>query len=241
MPAAGVANGMNGKKTPMAGRGAAGDRSGSESTLGARIAAMIDRIGTRKSAAAVAGVSADQLARYAAGRNRPGFVPVARLAAAAGVRMEWLWSGENPMESEAAAATRRPGGVPVLGLAECGLRGWYQEDNLAVHATRPGDVQDPDAFAVMATGTSMKPAGIFPGFLCICSPATPCDVGDAVFLERRDGAASIKLFLGQDVDWLLLRGYLPPDAGGAQPPYDEKVRLTEMRRIATVVYVKRKL
>ena len=229
---------MNARRAKIQGGGVDG-RPGADPALGKRIAAVADLLGTRRHAAAVAGVSADQLGRYIAGRNQPALAPIARVAAAAGVRLDWLWSGEGPMRQDAAAW--RPGRVPVIGLAECGLRGWYQEDSLAVSATRPADVQDPDAFAVMATGSSMKPAGILPGFLCICSPATPCDVGDAVFLERRDGAASIKLYLGQDADWLMLRGYLPPDADGAQPPYDEKIRLTEIRRIATVLYVKRKL
>ncbi|MEX1206417.1 MAG: hypothetical protein WEB85_14330 [Dongiaceae bacterium] len=222
-------------------QGGGDGRLGTDPALGKRIAAVADLLGTRRHAAAVAGVSADQLGRYIAGRNQPGFAPIARVAAAAGVRLDWLWSGEGAMRQDAADPARRPGGVPVIGLAECGLRGWYQGDSLAVRAARPGDMQDPDAFAVMATGSLMKPAGIFPGFLCICSPATSCDAGDAVFLERRDGAASIKLYLGRDADWLLLRGYLPPDADGAQPPYDEKIRLTEVRRIATVLYVKRKL
>lgn len=142
----------------------------------------------------------------------------------------------------------RPGGdqpptptLPVLGLAECGLKGWYQEGALAVRAARPGDLHDRDAFAVIAIGESMRPAGIWPGHLCLCSPLDRYDVGDAVYVLKHDGTASIKLFGGHDRGWIILSGYLPPGEDGAQTPYVERLRSNQVHRIATVIYVKRKL
>lgn len=104
-----------------------------------------------------------------------------------------------------------------------------------------GDLHDPDAFAIMAVGDSLRPAGIWPGFLCLCSPRDHYDKGDVVFVERSDGTASLKLFDREDADWIDLAGYLPPDEHGHQMPYTERLARDYVRRIATVVYVKRKL
>ena len=145
-------------------------------------------------------------------------------------------------EARAAIAAARQGdGLAVVGLAECGLKGWYQEGVLDVLTARPGDLHDPEAFAVMAVGGSMRPAGIFPGFLCLCSPQERIDPGDAIYIQRRDGTASIKLYRGGDADWIELAGYRPPDEAGAQAAYTERLLRNQVVTIAPVVYVKRKL
>ena len=133
------------------------------------------------------------------------------------------------------------GSVPVIGLAECGLKGWYQGTSMVVSAARPGDLQDPDAFAVIAIGVSMRPAGICQGFLCFCSPRMAIDKGDRVYIERRDGTATIKKYLCRDETWLYLQGWLDPDESGRQELYSDQIRLDQVARLATIVYVKVKL
>lgn len=74
--------------------------------IGSRIKFASDRIGARKSAAAAAGVSDDMLYRYIRERGAPSFAAMAGLAAAAGVRLEWLATGEGDPEQDSGAATR---------------------------------------------------------------------------------------------------------------------------------------
>jgi phage repressor protein C with HTH and peptisase S24 domain len=213
-------------------------------------------IGSQKFAARIAGRSVSSLKRYTAGAELPVNVAV-KLAREARVLLEWLCTGMGPMRREpdpSVAIARKTESLPdrdipqdalpsmaVVGLAECGIKGWYQEGAMAVRAARPGDLQDPDAFAVIATGYSMQPAGILNGFLCFCSPRDRYSAGDAVFIETVDRRASIKMVRSEESDWLHLQGWLDPDERGHQEPYEEKLRRDQVRRVATVIYVKRKL
>ena len=227
-----------------------------ESGLGRRIAAIIEMYKTRKLAGEISGVTVEQLGRYEREETKAPFKVLARLAVEKNVSLNWLATGDGNMFAEnpivarvldqpwpsSAAHSSSPGeSLAVLGLAECGLEGWFNEGALAVRAARPGDLADPEAFAVMATGDSMVPAGIMPGFLCICSPRTPYDPGDAVVIERNDGKATIKVLQKFDADWLYLMGYLAPDEAGDQKPFTDQLSRSTIRRIATIVYVKRKL
>ena len=139
---------------------------------------------------------------------------------------------------DAAQASRS---IPVIGLAECGLKGWYQNDAMAVRAACPSDLADHDAFAVIAIGSSLVPEGIRPGYLCICSPAARAGAGDAVYVEQADGTASLKIFVADGGGWVELRGYLPPEESGVQMLYTERLRRDRIARLAPVVYVKRRL
>ncbi|MBN1378360.1 MAG: helix-turn-helix transcriptional regulator [Gammaproteobacteria bacterium] len=61
--------------------------------LGKRISSVADLYPSRKSAAAVAGVSTDQLSRYMRGENQPGLLTMAALAKTHGFSLDWLASG----------------------------------------------------------------------------------------------------------------------------------------------------
>ena len=209
---------------------------------------------SERSFARRAQVSHSSLGQYLKGASEPTRPGLIRMAAAAEVNLDWLATGRGEMrepgrDSFAAIARHvaslggREGGgsVPVVGLAECGLKGWYQGASMAVSAARPGDLQDPDAFAVIAIGVSMRPAGICQGFLCFCSPRMAVDKGDRVYVERRDGTAAIKEYLRRDETWLYLQGWLDPDESGRQELYSDQVRLDQIARLATIVYVKVKL
>lgn len=154
-----------------------------------------------------------------------------------GIDLGIMIAEDRARRPEPAAA---PQPLRLIGLAECGLKGWYQGDSMAVTVTRPGDLVDPAAFAVIAIGRSMEPEGIRAGYLCFCSPSTPATEGDAVYIGRRDGKGSIKRFRALGGGWLTLEGWV---AEGDAPlaPYTEKVALSEVNRLAPVIYVKRKL
>lgn len=61
-------------------------------------------------AASVADVSVDMLAKYIAGTSRPRFDAMVKLASAAGVSLDWLATGEGPKMRQA-AQTPDSGGV----------------------------------------------------------------------------------------------------------------------------------
>ncbi|MCO6440529.1 MAG: helix-turn-helix transcriptional regulator [Nitrococcus mobilis] len=63
--------------------------------VGTRILAAAEKVGTRKFAAQIAGVSVDQLARYLTGDTPPRLEPIARLAVAANVSMDWICFGKE--------------------------------------------------------------------------------------------------------------------------------------------------
>jgi len=65
--------------------------------LGRRLTQVLDLFKTRKRAAEIAERSVDMLAKYEKGAVEPPFSGLARLCLAAGVRMEWLATGEKPM------------------------------------------------------------------------------------------------------------------------------------------------
>lgn len=235
----------------------------SRKAVGARIAAVRGSI-SQVDFATRTGVHKNTLGNYERGDREPDAAFCRSVRSEFGIDINWLLTGDGPMRHggtedsrpEPAADTPVERGlgnvvsmsgvsahsVPVLGLAECGLAGWYQDGPMAVRATRPGDLRDPDAFAVLAVGDSMIPAGISPGYLCFCSPADTPDFGDAVYVERDDGRAAIKVFGGIKDGWLSLQGWLPGnDKDVPQMPYVDKIRADKIRRLAPVIYVKRKL
>ena len=136
------------------------------------------------------------------------------------------------------AAPAAPGVVPVMGLAECGLRGWYQESPTGLFASAPPAVAaDPDALAVFAIGESMRPAGIKPGDLVFCQSSDLRTPGEAVLVELTNGTMSLKQLLGTTTDWLHLQGWLDAEEGGVQMPYKDEWRRDQIKRIWRVAMV----
>jgi transcriptional regulator with XRE-family HTH domain len=63
------------------------------SALGERISVIADHYPSRKSAAAAAGISTDQLSRYMRGENQPGLLSMGSLVKPYGFSLDWLASG----------------------------------------------------------------------------------------------------------------------------------------------------
>lgn len=208
-----------------------------------RLRHVADRLGNRKVAAKAANISLDQLTRYLRGENQPAFSAMAGLCRAAGIRLDWLAKGEGIEAVEDISLTNvshpRLTSVPMVGMSECGLAGWFQPVSWEIETSL--EITDPMAFAVLAHGLSMVPEGIKQGFICICSPGIPPSKGDVIHVKRSDGYTTLKTFNGLDQDWLHLRGYLDPDEKGDQTPYDDKIRRNKIDQIATVIFIKRKI
>jgi hypothetical protein len=130
--------------------------------------------------------------------------------------------------------------IPVTGLAQCGLQGWFNTGPVALSCPVSAEEATPNMFAVIALGTSMQPEGIKAGYVVVCDPDKPRAKGDAVFIERHDGAAGIKLYTGEDAEWLDLQGWLEPKKDGSQKSYAERLLKSAVQRIAVVVLVKRR-
>ncbi|MCR9218994.1 MAG: helix-turn-helix transcriptional regulator [Alphaproteobacteria bacterium] len=78
--------------------------------LAERLSRACAQIGTKRQAAQVMGVSEDMVHRYCRAETKPPFLPLATLARAAGVRLDWLAYGEGAMLQGEEA------GAPALAL-----------------------------------------------------------------------------------------------------------------------------
>lgn len=69
--------------------------------VGKRLDLVADRVGTRAEAGVAAGVSDDMIINYIKGRSKLPFRVASALCAVAGVRMDWLATGDGPMTFDA--------------------------------------------------------------------------------------------------------------------------------------------
>lgn len=131
--------------------------------------------------------------------------------------------------------------IPVIGLAQCGLSGWSTTMEMAITTTFPP--LHKDMIAVMAIGDSMQPAGISPGNIVYCDPRLEPKKGKPVLVRRKNLAAeneedaTLKLWEGQDTQWLYLRGWLPKEKGKTQKEFSLQQSLVEVVDIAPVTMV----
>lgn len=154
--------------------------------------------------------------------------------------------GEHSSPASLSAATV-PGSVfsglsgvmplPLTGLAECGIQGWYREAHMRAPVAPPQVGEG--WMAVMAVGDSMIPAGIREGHILYCDPDQPPVVGEPIYVLRADGAASIKMWQGiAENGFAVLQGWLPPDAQGNQSSYLDQLAPGQIAKLAPVIYVR---
>lgn len=203
-----------------------------------RLRIMLDRLGVRRKAAEIAGVSLDAVIRYLRGENQPSFSAISRLCMAAGISMHWLASGEGPMDIENMHRKAMPPGIPISGMSESKDAGWYNEQASSMHMTL--ELPDPNAFATMVHGQNLIPEGLQPGFLCICSPMSRPVSGDIIHLRRKDGLCALRIFMGEEKEWLVLKAYTDRDEKNSQRAFEDRVKSGTIAEIAPVVLVRRK-
>ena len=166
----------------------------------AQVWSAIDRLAAR------AGLSASGLARRAgldpttfnkskritaSGRARwPSTESISKALAATGASIEAF---VGLIQGDKAAAPTR--GVPLLGFAEAGAGGYFDDggfpagagwDEIAFPA-----VDDTHAYALEVSGQSMEPA-YRDGDIILVSPAAPIRRGDRVVVKTRDGEVMAK-------------------------------------------------
>src|ERR1041384_8169770 len=74
--------------------------------LGRRLSAVLELFPSRQKACEVAERAIDQLGKYMRGVPEPPFLPLARLCAVSGTRMEWLATGAGPLDGDPAATSQ---------------------------------------------------------------------------------------------------------------------------------------
>jgi len=196
-----------------------------------RIETLIHDTGGQSALARKSGLSLGAIQRYLKG-GEPTRGALIRLAEACGVSLQWLVFG-NDGEKKLRST------IPFFGFAECGLQGWHNQERQHINISL--DWPDPDLFAVRAVGHSMAPEGIHPGYICIVSPNTDPQKGDAVLIRRHDGTSTIKLYQRENEDWLYVRGWLDPEKpGAAQSPYADQISRKTIEQLAPVILVKRR-
>jgi len=185
-----------------------------------RIAALL--AGNGKILAERTGISRRAIAEYLAGNSEPNRPRLLAIAEAAGVSVEWLATGRDA--------------APVVGLAACGLEGWFEERRLGLSAEAPADAPL-GCFAVIATGESMIPAGINPGDLVFVDPNHQAQPGQKALVELNDRSAAIKVFGGRDGEWGVLQGWVRDEAG--EPlSYVDRRRWDQIHRLLPVVAIR---
>jgi SOS-response transcriptional repressor LexA len=172
-----------------------------------------------------------------------------------GRSLDWLFLGtadqaelqdENKVLKDELAKLQWQTSVPVLGLADCGIKGWQVKKASSLKTQPPPDMADPNGtFAVIAFGDSMIPLGINEGFLLYCDEATEPAQFDVVYIEHFDNRATVKQFVGYSKkgkdEYLVLQGYLPSKGGLPQEPFTLEVIRSQVAKIAVVRYIKRGL
>lgn len=191
------------------------------------------------------GISQGKMQQWEKGQ-RPKVEDMKRLVELLGFNARWLITGEGDPFGDETASPNQPGlralrPVPMVGLASCGVEGWNQVMPIAVSASPL--MQGENMVAVIAAGESMVPAGIASGQVCYCDPDQPVLEGDAVYLERVDGMATIKLYLGEGerAGTIQLKGWHPVDAEERRMPFIVELPREQVAKIAPVIYVRRRL
>lgn len=150
---------------------------------------------------------------------------------------DWLYFGDGPMlRSEIKPARPAPKPIPVVGLAACGVKGWNCVMPITMSAVLP--ISD-SMIAVIAAGESMVPAGIGPGHICYCDPDQQPLAGDAAYILRRDGLATIKIYLGESKtgpNYIGFKGWL---RNGDE--YTDDILESQIETLAPVVFVRRRI
>lgn len=197
------------------------------------------------------GVKQQMWSKWESGQNVPSTEYQWRIADLFGVSLDQLCGRDEtprgaapasaPAGRERAGVPPEPASVPVIGLAASDVADWYHPGTLAVRAPLPPDYVRPGRlFAVVAAGNSMVPDGIRAGYLLYCDPDARLEPGDAVFCKTADGKATIKRFIQQDAERVVLQGWLEPDKTGAQRPYTNRFAPSFVVAVAAVVMVRRK-
>jgi phage repressor protein C with HTH and peptisase S24 domain len=168
-----------------------------------RFKLVLNRVGMLQTSAELTGYSAEQIAKWRDGKSRPPFGPLAILCERAGVSLDWLAFGREPMEvggvqsqpkSEDVDAIQVPF-LDVQASAGPGIRP-PQIETLAYMTfsrslLRRFNVRPEDTHAISARGDSMLPT-IADGQILLVDRSVRRVREDAIYVVSDDGDIRIK-------------------------------------------------
>ncbi len=152
--------------------------------LGERIRWLLDQFPNRVEAAEIAGVTPEHLASYIAGRAKPPFELVARLAAARNVSLDWLASGEGPRQ----AGDDEPEGfvaIPIQRDADADPDG--EEDTVLFSAGFLRGLGTIDKLRIVVQRGAANAPVIRDGDLLLVDTANDRITRDGLYVSLRDG------------------------------------------------------
>ncbi len=200
-----------------------------------RIRTLVQKAGGQQALARASGLSLGGIQRYLRG-GEPTRTVLIRLSEAMSVPLLWLVTGEEPRLTEGGRDTED---LPLYGFGESAQQGWYESVEFGLKTTL--ECADPDSFALAVRDNSLMPMNIKKGQVCIVSPNTHPRTDDIVYVELESGMAALRQYLGQDGEWVNLRGWLDSGEEGEAPvPVDDRIRVSKITKLAPVIYVKRR-
>jgi phage repressor protein C with HTH and peptisase S24 domain len=165
--------------------------------LGERVRWLLDQFDTRAEAARIATVTPEHLASYIAGRAKPPFELMARLARAKGVSLDWIASGSGERIRDDAA----PEGFALVALRDSEPAGdvRYDEADETAPLAFPRawlreafDAEDGDLVMVIHRGPANEPV-LRDGDLLLVDRRMRTIGEDGFYVFERDGRLQTKL------------------------------------------------
>lgn len=150
-----------------------------------------------------------------------------------GLSSDWLITQQGePKENK--------GKLPVIGLVSSGVPRWERALPYAQMIEFPE--YNEDMFAAVSTGDAMLPAGIRSGSVLVCDPSQSAKTGEPVYVERVDGLASIRIFLGNGVEGIHEASencvaFQAWTGGDENQPFYVDVPEVQLRRIVRIAMV----
>lgn len=205
----------------------------------ARIRELCDRAGGQNALARRLDMSLGAVQRYLRG-GEPTRQVLAKMCETCGVSLDWLVYGRAEEIASPESSISPSAALPLYGFAEsAGQQGWYAEMKYQINAML--DCADPDAFAIVAPDRGMEPEGIRPGHVCVVSPNTRPQEGDAVFIRKTDGTAGLRKFLRAEPRWIHTVGWIAAEMDAPPVLTREQLATAMIRQTGTVIFVRRRL
>ena len=170
-------------------------------TLGQRIKRLRKSLGISQQALADAcgWSSQSRIGNYESDLREPSLADLLLIAPALGVSIAELAGDDGPADQAQPQPIghARGGTVPVVGHAQLGVHGYFEEIDfpvghgdgyLVIHS------DDPNAYGLRVSGDSMHPR-IKNGEYVLIEPNKPFHAGDEVMVRTLDGQAMIKEFI----------------------------------------------
>ncbi|MBN3270148.1 Cro/Cl family transcriptional regulator [Bordetella bronchiseptica] len=156
------------------------------------------------------------VSRYATGKKDIGDRAARKIEQVFGLAINWMDTDHSPdavnhtpdatpiPPHDAQAPRRHASRVPVIGCAQLGENGWYEEVEAGADGYVETHSSDPDAYALRVRGDSMFPA-IRDGWYVVVEPNGAPASGEYVAIVLRDGRKMVKEYLFRSADGLAVQ------------------------------------